>query len=114
MGHESMCPTVLSSLKSLMICPRVVVLSVAGQHSAGRARPRSDLGPGPRVRLLQEEAPRQCVSSAGKLPVSLYAAVCTVNHPSSGFPRHLLRSAGRRLCCAAPRSILCHVKLVGW
>jgi len=34
----------------------------AGQHFAGRARTRQNIRLGPRVRLFQKEASRQCVS----------------------------------------------------
>lgn len=43
-------------------------VSAAGKHPPGRVRPRPHLRPGPGLRLLQEEAPRQRVSVPTPLP----------------------------------------------
>lgn len=45
----------------------------ARQHTPRRARPRQDIGPRARLRLLQEEAPRQCVSNCDFFFFSLIA-----------------------------------------
>lgn len=47
---------------------RSLAFPAARQHPAGRARPRAHLGPGPGLRLLQEEAPRQRVSAHPPAP----------------------------------------------